>query len=96
VRSYGYLFVEPQPQAPAYEGVPHAADVPYLYGSCAGLSATCPTLSKTMIDYMLSFATSLDPNDKKGAPRPQWLPYTNKSAVGGYWHYSSPSFADST
>jgi hypothetical protein len=83
--------MEPQPEVPAYEGIPHASDIPYLYGSCVGLSATCPTLSRTMMDYLLSFVTGLDPNDKRGAPRPQWLPYTKKSAVSGSKCCSSPS-----
>jgi acetylcholinesterase len=30
-----------------------------------------------MIDYWLSFATSLTPNDGKGTPRPQWAPYNS-------------------
>jgi acetylcholinesterase len=81
VRSYGYLFTEPQPQAPAYAGIAHTADLPYAYGRCAGLTATCPTLAETIMDYWLAFVTGLNPNDGKGAPRPTWSPYANKTAV---------------
>jgi acetylcholinesterase len=34
-----------------------------------------------MTDYWISFATSLDPNDQKGASRPQWPSYSQTAPV---------------
>ncbi|KAJ7704493.1 esterase 1 [Mycena rosella] len=64
-----YLFTEPQ--TPPSLGVRHGSEVPFVYGGVGPSD-----LSKTMIDYWVSFATSLDPNDGLGAPRPLWTAYT--------------------
>ena len=44
--------------------VPHGSEIAYVFGSTTDLS-----LSKIMMDYWLSFASSLTPNDGKGSER---------------------------
>lgn len=44
--------------------VPHGAEIAYVYGTTPDSS-----LSKIIMDYWLSFATSLTPNDRKGSQR---------------------------
>jgi len=64
--SYAYIFTDPQPDDPV-DGVFHAAELPYLFGN---VSTAAPpkvaNLSRTMLDYWISFAVSLTPNDGKG------------------------------
>jgi hypothetical protein len=57
--------------------VTHATEVPYVYGTCDPASQAC----QMMIDYWVSFATSLDPNDQKGVSRPQWPAYAQTAPV---------------
>jgi len=38
-------------------------------------------ISRMVIDYWVSFATSLDPNDGLGTIRPNWLPHTSGEEV---------------
>ncbi|KAJ8072263.1 hypothetical protein PM082_015822 [Marasmius tenuissimus] len=78
VKTYGYLFTQPQPDSGPL-GVTHAVDLPYVFGNVT--SATDVFLSHLMIDYWVSFATSLDPNDGKGFPRPTWESYTPEKQV---------------
>ncbi|KAI5122703.1 hypothetical protein M0805_009756 [Coniferiporia weirii] len=81
VKSYGYLFTDPQTTYPAMYGVPHASDVLYVYGAPPN-GANSEVLSSTMIDYWVSFVTSLDPNDGNGnASRPHWAQYTPDSQM---------------
>ncbi len=51
--------------------VAHANDVYFVYGLVSQLNQTASSiaLSSAMIDYWVSFATSLDPNDGLGVPR---------------------------
>ena len=48
--------------------VAHKAEVPYVYGETALTSpvASVRLLSEAMVDYWISFAVSLTPNDGKG------------------------------
>jgi len=68
--SYAYLFTDPQPSAEPAVGVFHTAEIPYLFGN---ISTTGPprtaNLSRMMLDYWISFAVSLTPNDGKGTSR---------------------------
>nr|GAT56713.1 predicted protein [Mycena chlorophos] len=73
---YGYLFIQPQPELPAYDGVTHGTEVAYVYGYPADQSAVSIVLSDVMVDYWISFATSLTPNDGLGIARPRWEEYT--------------------
>ncbi|RXW22770.1 hypothetical protein EST38_g3072 [Candolleomyces aberdarensis] len=68
VKSYAYHFTDPQ-AIPAI-GVPHAAEVPYVYGQVPPTAgAASQNLSITVMDYWISFTVSLDPNDEKGIKR---------------------------
>ena len=65
--SYAYLFTDPQPGSDPAIGVYHGAELPYLFGnvSTTGLPKVA-NLSRTLLDYWISFAVSLTPNDGKG------------------------------
>ncbi|KAK0467016.1 extracellular triacylglycerol lipase precursor [Desarmillaria tabescens] len=78
VKSYAYRFAQRLSSMPAYLGVPHGGEIPFVFGSVADMNETASVvaLSTVMIDYWLSFATSLDPNDGFGLQRPAWAQYT--------------------
>lgn len=65
--SYAYIFTEPQGASDPSLGISHASDLPYLFQDLAknGQSNTA-RLSLAMMDYWISFAVSLTPNDGKG------------------------------
>ncbi|KAH9895077.1 esterase 1 [Cubamyces lactineus] len=79
---YGYLFADPQAIAAPQLGVTHATDVPYMYGT-SFLDGPQPAgaLSEAMMDYILGFITSLNPNDGIGSERPYWPQYTSSNQV---------------
>lgn len=82
IKAYGYIFT--QPQLFAYEpaiGVPHAAEMPYLFGDSTDPTAAGQHLSKLIMEYWISFAVNLDPNDNKGIKRPKWPRYTKNNQV---------------
>jgi acetylcholinesterase len=81
VKTFGYLFTQPQPNSPPALGVSHGSEVFFVYGAPPDQSPSAIALSRTMIDYWVSFATSLTPNDGKGLPRPQWPEYTSQNQV---------------
>jgi acetylcholinesterase len=66
--SYAYIFTEPQPSSDPALGVPHASDLPYFFQDLAKNNGQSNTarLSRVMLDYWISFAVSLTPNDGKG------------------------------
>jgi len=76
IKTYGYLFTEPQPSVQPLLGVYHSSEV---FGNITGLSPSSTNLSTIMMDYWVSFATSLDPNDGRGTPRHRWEPYTSQN-----------------
>ncbi|KAF7290221.1 Carboxylic ester hydrolase [Mycena indigotica] len=78
LQPYGYLFTQPQPEVPAAYGVAHGLEVPSVYGAPFDTSDSSVALSKIMVDYWLSFATSLTPNDGCGAPNGNRTPYTTR------------------
>ncbi|KAI0269120.1 extracellular triacylglycerol lipase precursor [Gloeopeniophorella convolvens] len=74
--SYAYLFTDPQPDSPPVLGVFHSSELPYLFGDLVkSESPSVALLSRTMLDYWISFAVSLTPNDGKGTFRPHWEMY---------------------
>ncbi|EKM78265.1 hypothetical protein AGABI1DRAFT_75767 [Agaricus bisporus var. burnettii JB137-S8] len=75
IKNWGYSFTQPQPGLPPFIGVTHGVEVPYVFGAPSDQSASSLRISALMIDYWVSFATSLDPNDGKGLPRPVWEQY---------------------
>ncbi|KAF9045371.1 esterase 1 [Panaeolus papilionaceus] len=81
VKTFGYLFTQPQPDLPPAVGVAHGSEVLFVYGAPTDRSPSAVQLSSIMIDYWVSFATSLDPNDGKGNARPVWPQYTPSNEV---------------
>ncbi|RXW15272.1 hypothetical protein EST38_g10583 [Candolleomyces aberdarensis] len=80
VKNYGYHFTDPQGVPAA--GVPHGAEIAYVYGQVPPTAgAASQNLSVVMMDYWISFTVSLDPNDGKGVERPKWPQYKDKSQV---------------
>ncbi|KAJ7912074.1 extracellular triacylglycerol lipase precursor [Mycena leptocephala] len=78
VKMFAYLFTDPAPPAfLPYFGVLHSLDVYYVYGwlSAVGGSVPAMCLGGQMMDYWISFAASLDPNDGMGSVRPNWPEY---------------------
>ncbi|KAM6501326.1 extracellular triacylglycerol lipase precursor [Amanita muscaria] len=77
---FGDLAFQSQ-RRPAVIGVFHSLELLALFRNLAGLlpftvGPISANLSTVMMDYWISFATSLDPNDGHGTPRPIWEPYT--------------------
>jgi len=81
VKTFGYLFTQPQPKSDPSIGVSHGSEVLFVYGAPEDTSPSALHLSSIMIDYWVSFATSLDPNDGRGNTRPQWAQYTPDNQV---------------
>ncbi|KAJ7111458.1 extracellular triacylglycerol lipase precursor [Mycena epipterygia] len=91
VKTFGYLYTQPQPNAPPSLGVYHSSELAALYASHTTLflgfpadtSASAVRISQLVIDYWVSFATSLTPNDGLGIPRPKWTQFTpqNKAVM---------------
>ncbi|RXW11313.1 hypothetical protein EST38_g14542 [Candolleomyces aberdarensis] len=94
VKSYSYLFTHPQPQKPI--GVFHGSEIQFVFGQVpptgpGNLPPLVPTYgnadeaarnaSTIMMDYWISFAVSLNPNDGKGIQRPHWPQYTPSEKV---------------
>ncbi|TFK31315.1 extracellular triacylglycerol lipase precursor [Crucibulum laeve] len=81
VKTFSYLFTQPQPNGNPADGVAHGSEVLFVYGAPQDRSAPALQLSALMVDYWVSFATSLTPNDGHGVPRPQWAQYTPHNQV---------------
>ncbi|KAJ7491156.1 esterase 1 [Mycena latifolia] len=95
VPTFVYKFQDPDASLPAAIagffppgslGVCHATDIAYMMPSSAALGGTlnstsAETLSTQMIDYWISFAVSLDPNDGRGSDRPQWDDYSQAQTL---------------
>jgi carboxylesterase type B len=65
--SYAYIFTEPQPSSNPALGVSHASELPYFFENLAkNGQSNIAQLSRVMLDYWISFAVSLTPNDGKG------------------------------
>ncbi|ESK83760.1 extracellular triacylglycerol lipase precursor [Moniliophthora roreri MCA 2997] len=82
VKGYGYLFTGPRLAiVPPQLGVSHALELLYVFGlvPLAGGSSLDIALSLKMMDYWISFATILDPNDGKGESRPAWPQYATSN-----------------
>ncbi|KAJ7134800.1 extracellular triacylglycerol lipase precursor [Mycena epipterygia] len=76
---YGYLLTQPQLGDPSL-GVDHTATKKYIYGDLLDDGvASDAVLSTMMMDYWISFADCLDPNDGKGTTRPTWGQYTSSN-----------------
>ena len=66
-QTYVYMFTDPQTNADPALGVYHTVELQYLFGN---LSTSGPpkvaSFTRSMMDYWISFATTLNPNDGKG------------------------------
>ncbi|KAK7041436.1 hypothetical protein VNI00_009302 [Paramarasmius palmivorus] len=80
VKAYGYQLSYPEMNPAPALGVSHGSDVPYVFGFAYPPSfvpsPAAAEFSEQVIDYWVSFATSLDPNDGLGSERPVWPQYT--------------------
>ncbi|KAJ7643875.1 extracellular triacylglycerol lipase precursor [Roridomyces roridus] len=76
IHTYGYLFTQSHPKFSPALGVSHGLELSYLFGKLDG-TASATFLSLVMMDYWISFATSLTPNDGFGFPRPRWTQWTS-------------------
>ncbi|KAH9916614.1 Alpha/Beta hydrolase protein [Epithele typhae] len=74
--------------------VAHKAEVPYVYGEdkLESSNVDIQLLSSAMLDYWLSFATSLTPNDGKGTPRTTWPQY--KPAAQNIVQFDTTAFGN--
>ncbi|KAJ7292504.1 Alpha/Beta hydrolase protein [Mycena rebaudengoi] len=81
VKTFGYLFTQPQPTLPPAFGVTHATEIAYVYTVPNNRSASALKISSLITDYWVSFATSLDPNDGRRVPRPHWDQFTPQNKV---------------
>ncbi|KAK0447147.1 extracellular triacylglycerol lipase precursor [Armillaria borealis] len=63
--------------------VPHGSEIPFIYGTLNSSAEpeSSILLGEMMVDYWVSFATSLDPNDGLGISRPFWPQYTPENEV---------------
>lgn len=60
----------------------HTATKKYIYGDLLNDGVVSDALlSEMMMDYWISFASCLDPNDGKGMTRPTWGQYTSSDNV---------------
>ncbi|KAG6917479.1 hypothetical protein DXG01_002342 [Tephrocybe rancida] len=59
----------------------HGSEVVFVYGDPVTPTPSALALSSAMIEYWVSFATSLDPNDGRGVQRPHWDQYTTSHEV---------------
>ncbi|KAJ6586827.1 esterase 1 [Mycena vulgaris] len=92
VKSFGYLLTDAPPdvaspiEVPETDGgrlgVYHGLELYYVYGVLPEVDAlpASVVLGTPMMDYWISFATSLDPNDGLGSKRPLWQAYTPENA----------------
>ncbi|KAJ6566563.1 esterase 1 [Mycena capillaripes] len=85
IPAFGYLFTQPQlpTVVPPALGVSHGSEIRYVYGVPIDTSLSAVTISHLMVEYWVSFATSLTPNDGLGIPRPEWTQFTpqNKAVI---------------
>ncbi|KAL1671468.1 Alpha/Beta hydrolase protein [Schizophyllum commune] len=79
--TYTFLFAQPAAGDPPFMGVTHSSDVLYQFGTETAASPEDAALATSIMDYWLSFATSLDPNDGLGSQRPIWPAYSVENEV---------------
>ncbi|KAJ6582089.1 extracellular triacylglycerol lipase precursor [Mycena capillaripes] len=77
VKTYTYLFNDPQLDS-GFLGIPHASELSYVYGIplitfvTPASNEAFNALSPIIMDYWISFASTLNPNDGKGVKRAHW------------------------
>ncbi|RPD53636.1 extracellular triacylglycerol lipase precursor [Lentinus tigrinus ALCF2SS1-7] len=96
VKTFGYYFTDQNAVTTPSKGVTHALEIPYVYGQTA-LTSPNPAvrlLSEAMVDYWISFAVSLTPNDGKGLNKTTWPQYQSGQQV--LLQFDTGSFAPNT
>ncbi|KAL1702609.1 Alpha/Beta hydrolase protein [Schizophyllum commune] len=78
VPTYNFIFSQRQPGYSPTLGVPHGSNYAFQFGT---EEPEDPTLATALMQYWLSFATSLDPNDGLGTERPNWPVYDADNEV---------------
>ncbi|KAJ7111464.1 extracellular triacylglycerol lipase precursor [Mycena epipterygia] len=104
VKTFGYLFTQPQPNGPPSLGVYHSTELDALYESPTTLllglpkdtSASAVLISQVMIDYWVSFATSLTPNDGLGTPRNISYEFHREHSLTPYVCHAGPEWTQFT
>ncbi|KAJ7923317.1 esterase 1 [Mycena leptocephala] len=81
VPTFAYLFTQPMADGLPQFGVSHGSEVSYIYGVPLDASPSSLLMSQLLPNYWISFATSLNPNDGLGLPRPEWPQFTPKNKV---------------
>ncbi|KAI0742345.1 extracellular triacylglycerol lipase precursor [Daedaleopsis nitida] len=83
VKTFGYLFDDQKAVVIPSKGVAHTSELPFVYGLTALTSPDAgeQLLSQAILDYWISFAVSLTPNDGKGVPRTIWPEYRHDNQV---------------
>ncbi|KAF5334363.1 hypothetical protein D9758_017485 [Tetrapyrgos nigripes] len=91
ISTFSYVFTDPDAvpvqefvtgtPVPGSLGVTHSSEIFYVFGTLAErpevkqVTPTAAKLSDMMMDYWISFANTLNPNDGKGSTRPNWPEY---------------------
>ncbi|KAF5343723.1 hypothetical protein D9758_016525 [Tetrapyrgos nigripes] len=89
---FSFLFADPDAvpvqyfvigtPAPGSLGVSYSSEIYYVFGTLSEhpevreVTSTAAKLSDMMMDYWISFANTLDPDDAAGSDRPSWHEYT--------------------
>ncbi|KAF5334584.1 hypothetical protein D9758_018132 [Tetrapyrgos nigripes] len=97
ISTYSYLFTDPDAvpmrdfvvgtPVPGSLGVSHTSEVYYVFGIISEqpevpeVTPTAAKLSDMMMDYWISFADTLNPNDAAGSDRPEWPEYTTYNPI---------------
>ncbi|EAU83853.2 triacylglycerol lipase [Coprinopsis cinerea okayama7 len=81
VKAWSYLFKQPQPLDNPAWGVYHSSEIEFVYGQPRDQSPSARNVSTLMMDYWISFAVNLDPNDRRGLRRPTWPRYTKRDGT---------------
>ncbi|KAF5346244.1 hypothetical protein D9758_014377 [Tetrapyrgos nigripes] len=92
IPTFSFLFADPDAvpvqdfvigtPAPGSLGVSCSSEIYYVFGTLSEhpevreVTSTAAKLSDMMMDYWISFANTLDPNDAAGSDRPSWHEYT--------------------
>ncbi|GMK57932.1 hypothetical protein CspeluHIS016_0407660 [Cutaneotrichosporon spelunceum] len=80
-QTWTYEFRGPTPNLAPHFGIPHSADVPYVFGVAVpenNYTAEAEVLGQQMMDYWINFADHLNPNPRNGQydpATPYWPPH---------------------
>ncbi|THU76586.1 alpha/beta-hydrolase [Dendrothele bispora CBS 962.96] len=82
IPTFSYLFADQDAvPVPDFVNVTHSSEIFYVFGDLEVMTPTARKLSSTMMDYWISFANSLSPNDLSGNARPFWPEYSSSNPL---------------